>query len=42
MSQGGQIIKENRRVHRHGVYAPLTMSGNIVISGILASNHVEI
>lgn len=42
MSQGGKVIKEILQVHRHGAYAPLTMSGDIMISGILASNHVEI
>jgi Hint module len=33
---------EIRIVVRHGLYAPLTQSGDIVVNGILASNYVDV
>jgi Hint module len=38
----GKIVKAIRIVTRRGVYAPLTSSGDIVVSGIVASNYVDV
>jgi Hint module len=38
----GQQVQAIRRVVRHGVYAPLTQSGDIMVSGILTSNYVDL
>jgi Hint module len=38
----GQQIQSIQRVVRRGVYAPLTQSGDIMVSGILTSNYVDL
>jgi V8-like Glu-specific endopeptidase len=42
MSPDGKRVKEIHRVTRRGIYAPLTFSGDLVVSGVLASNHVQL
>jgi Hint module len=37
----GKIITTIQNIKRRGLYAPLTMSGDIVVSGIIASNYVD-
>lgn len=41
-SLSGRIVASFHTVLRQGVYAPLTMSGDIAVSGILSSNYVEV
>lgn len=36
-----RVVQSVQRVIRRGVYAPLTKSGNIVVSGVIASNFVK-
>jgi Hint module len=38
----GQRVHTIQEVVRRGVYAPLTQSGEIIVSGILASNYVKL
>jgi len=42
VSEDGSITQVTgiTKVHRRGVYAPTTTSGNILVGGVLASNHV--
>jgi Hint module len=39
---GGNIVATIEYVKRRGVYAPLTQSGDMMISGIYASNYVQV
>lgn len=38
----GLTVQKIRTVTRHGVYAPLTHSGDLVVSGVRASNYVDV
>jgi Hint module len=38
----GKQVKSIERITRRGVYAPLTQSGDIVVSGIRASNYIAL
>lgn len=42
MLLGGQKVTDIKTVWRTGVYAPLTYSGKIVVSGVAASNYVAL
>jgi V8-like Glu-specific endopeptidase len=42
MNPNGKRVQEIRQISRHGIYAPLTFSGDIIVSGVLASNHVDL
>jgi Hint module len=42
LNYDGKRVKEIRYVTRHGIYAPLTFSGDMIVSGALVSNHVNI
>lgn len=41
-SLSGKIVTSIDTVTRRGLYAPLTLSGDIIVSGILASNYVDV
>jgi Hint module len=38
----GQQVQSIRTIRQRGIYAPLTQSGDIVVSGIVSSNYVAI
>jgi Hint module len=39
---GNRKVTDIISVERHGAYAPFTMSGDIVVSGVRASNYVAV
>ena len=36
------VVTDVREVLRHGAYAPFTVSGNIVVNGVSASNYIAL